>query len=256
VVEVFPSIQGEGLYAGQPQVLLRLAGCPLRCRWCDTPGSWAVPAEGEARIHAGGHARAAPAWASPFLAATWISEVDPSGRRPLSLTGGEPLLWPAFLRELATLTGSRRRHLETSGSDPDALEELLDVVDHVSLDLKPPADLDPPVAVPEASRSTPAPATERDWAEARARSLVALRSRDACGKLVVRGDVEPAAYLPILDDVADLNRELLLVLQPVTPVRGIPAPAGRLLEALAALALERELDVRVLPQIHRGLGLP
>ena len=256
VVEVFASIQGEGLFAGQPQVLLRLSGCPLRCRWCDTPGSWTVPEEGEARIYAESRTRTAPAWASPFRAATWISEVDPQGHRPVSVTGGEPLLWPAFLRELATLTGSRRRHLETSGSDPDALEEVLDVVDHVSLDLKLPADLDPPAAVEEAPGSRPAPASEREWAEVRARNLVAVRDRDACGKLVVRGGIDPDAYLPILDDVADLNRGLLLVLQPVTPVRGAPAPDRALLDALVALALERELDVRVVPQIHRGLGLP
>ena len=40
VMEVFCSIQGEGLWVGQPQTFLRLRGCPLRCRYCDTPGSW------------------------------------------------------------------------------------------------------------------------------------------------------------------------------------------------------------------------
>ena len=50
VMEVFASFQGEGLYVGQPQVFLRLAGCPLRCRWCDTPGSWATRMDGQARI--------------------------------------------------------------------------------------------------------------------------------------------------------------------------------------------------------------
>ena len=45
VMEVFASFQGEGLYAGEPQVLVRLRGCPLRCPWCDTPGSWRIPEE-------------------------------------------------------------------------------------------------------------------------------------------------------------------------------------------------------------------
>lgn len=36
VNEVFHSIQGESTWAGCPCVFLRLTGCPLRCRYCDT----------------------------------------------------------------------------------------------------------------------------------------------------------------------------------------------------------------------------
>jgi len=170
VIEVFASIQGEGLYAGRPQVLVRLAGCPLRCRWCDTPHSWVLPP-----------AAADPAgWSSPFAAVTRIAEADPTGRRAVSVTGGEPLLWPSFLRELATLLGARRLHLETAGADPAALEEVLDVVDHVSLDLKLPADLDAPVPVEGAPRHVAAPRNEDEWAEARARRLRQDRRRGRC----------------------------------------------------------------------------
>ena len=36
VSEIYLSIQGESSWAGLACVLVRLAGCPLRCRWCDT----------------------------------------------------------------------------------------------------------------------------------------------------------------------------------------------------------------------------
>jgi len=36
VVEIFPTIQGEGPFAGEPAIFIRLAGCNLKCYFCDT----------------------------------------------------------------------------------------------------------------------------------------------------------------------------------------------------------------------------
>ena len=39
VAEDFYSVQGEGLNAGVPAYFIRLAGCDVRCPWCDTKES-------------------------------------------------------------------------------------------------------------------------------------------------------------------------------------------------------------------------
>ncbi len=39
IAELFPSLQGEGRNQGRSCFFIRLAGCNLRCRWCDTPAS-------------------------------------------------------------------------------------------------------------------------------------------------------------------------------------------------------------------------
>jgi 7-carboxy-7-deazaguanine synthase len=41
IVEIYRSLQGEGLLTGTPSVLVRASGCNLRCWFCDTPyASW------------------------------------------------------------------------------------------------------------------------------------------------------------------------------------------------------------------------
>lgn len=36
VEEIFPTLQGEGIYTGWPAVFIRLGGCNLACNFCDT----------------------------------------------------------------------------------------------------------------------------------------------------------------------------------------------------------------------------
>lgn len=40
VIEIFTSVQGEGMHMGRKATFIRLAGCNLACPWCDTKSSW------------------------------------------------------------------------------------------------------------------------------------------------------------------------------------------------------------------------
>lgn len=119
VVEVFHSIQGEGVRAGEPSTFIRLAGCNLRCSWCDTTYSWS--AEG---------IRDAERVQLEELAAR-------AQERAVVLTGGEPML---HHRRLPELVQALRAHgvdhvtVETNATIFD--EALVDAVDLWSLSPK------------------------------------------------------------------------------------------------------------------------
>jgi organic radical activating enzyme len=42
IQEIFYSLQGEGFHAGRASIFIRLAGCDVGCKWCDTKESWKV----------------------------------------------------------------------------------------------------------------------------------------------------------------------------------------------------------------------
>jgi len=95
VNEIFgPTVQGEGPMTGQPAVFLRLAGCNLACRFCDTPYSWDWQ-----RFDREQERHAMPA--EEVLDA--INRKAGLVRR-LVITGGEPMLqqdrWSALARTL------------------------------------------------------------------------------------------------------------------------------------------------------------
>jgi organic radical activating enzyme len=119
VVELFHSIQGEGVRTGEPSTFIRLAGCNLRCSWCDTPYSWSK--EG---------VRAAEQVGIEELA-------DRVTERAVVLTGGEPMLHrrrlPALLAALRA-RGVEHVTVETNATIWDS--ELAHEVDLWSLSPK------------------------------------------------------------------------------------------------------------------------
>jgi 7-carboxy-7-deazaguanine synthase len=97
ITEVFHSLQGEADTAGLPTAFVRLTGCPLRCRYCDTEyafygGEW---------------------WSIDSV----VERVAGFGAGYVCVTGGEPLAQPNA-RALLTRLCDRgyRVSLETSGA--------------------------------------------------------------------------------------------------------------------------------------------
>ena len=114
VCETFASLMGESTRAGVPAYFIRLTGCNLRCRYCDT-----------AYAYEGG---------SAMTVRTLVDLARSQPHRLVLVTGGEPLLQaetPALLTAL--LDAGLTTCLETNGSRPIG---ALDTRVHRILDLK------------------------------------------------------------------------------------------------------------------------
>lgn len=115
--ELFVSLQGEGPSLGKPCVFLRLAGCNLHCRFCDTKYTWDFQTyryEDEVRVR---------------TVADVAHELVASRQSRVVITGGEPLIQRRALERLvALLPDTFVLEVETNGtfSPGDALGARID----------------------------------------------------------------------------------------------------------------------------------
>jgi len=82
VSAIFSSVEGEGIHVGKPTIFVRLSGCNLSCKWCDTDHSISY-------------------YATVEELKDKINELNTkTGIERIEFTGGEPLLYMNFLEEL------------------------------------------------------------------------------------------------------------------------------------------------------------
>ena len=123
VKEFFVSIQGEGPYVGYKQLFIRFCECNLACKYCDT----------EFRADS-----LTPEYSAQELFES-VTKLELTGVHSVSLTGGEPLIETAFLKEFLPLVrtaGLGKIYLETNATMPQKFLEIAEFVDIVSADIK------------------------------------------------------------------------------------------------------------------------
>lgn len=246
LVEIFPSIQGEGPWIGERHIFVRFFGCDLRCRYCDTSVSVQAathepaPKFCQVRTLSDAHAyKQVPNPVSSDLLADLCKRfIIPGPSRPtISLTGGEPLLHGAFLREwLPAMRTTFRIYLETNGIHAEAMRDLWDFIDVVSMDFK----------LPSATRLRP-------YWEEHQRFLAEAAGKTLYAKAVVTNDTTIADITMTAGIIAASGQRFPLVLQPAS---GPYAPESTMLLEFQSAALARINDVRVIPQAHKVLNVP
>ena len=118
VSEVFRSHQGEGPSTGQLATFVRLGGCGLTCKWCDTPYTW-VFTERQRKLHRGDKLYDPKEELTRKASIALADELCGYNGKLIVISGGEPMLQQEGISHLISAiiarSDDKRFEIETAG---------------------------------------------------------------------------------------------------------------------------------------------
>jgi len=114
LIEKFYTIQGEGYNVGKAAFFIRIGGCDIGCKWCDSKYSWKYGINSLVKTE------------------ELATEIIKSGYKNVVVTGGEPLMYNLDIFTKLLKKNNIKTYLETSGT-----HNLSGVWDWISLSPKP-----------------------------------------------------------------------------------------------------------------------
>ncbi len=226
IMEIFSSIQGEGLFIGKRQIFIRFAGCNIDCKYCDTENS----KSGEI---------------GDYISTDDLNDKVQSLLTPdfhsLEITGGEPLLYADFIREFL-LKYDYRVMLETNATLPDKLESLTGLVDIVSMDIKLPEHFN----------------TKEEWLNVYENELKSIEVMERNNiryyvKIVVSWMTPIRIIEDILQDLDGLvSSDVEFIVQPVSPM-SLWKSKKNLFNISEVIG--KQYEVSIIPQIHKYMEI-
>ncbi|MBI2094927.1 MAG: 7-carboxy-7-deazaguanine synthase QueE [Candidatus Omnitrophica bacterium] len=228
VSEVFSSLQGEGPYLGVKQIFVRFGRCNMRCGYCDE-----IEKMKEESF-------------SVYPLEKLIGEVDrleaeKGPHHSVSLTGGEPLFYACFLGNFLPRLKEKglSAYLETNGTLPRELAQVIKWCDVIAMDMKPASS-----------------AGDRAFLKEHEAFLKVAIQKELFVKVVITPDTLAREIGECVDLVAAVNPKIPFIFQPLSEPFGINGRSLALIEKeLFAIASQKLLDVRVIPQMHKIWGV-
>jgi organic radical activating enzyme len=224
IQEIFTSLQGEGIFSGKRQLFVRFFGCNLRCAFCDTPQPFAD----------------AKGYSIEELFAVIKDKATPVSVHSVSLTGGEPLVQSDFLKAILPRLkqAGYRIYLDTNGTLPERLRQVVDYIDIVAMDIK----------LPSSTGLT------GFWKEHSEFLTIAMK-KSVFVKVVITDKSIFEDFRRAVALVRGKNPHIAFVLQPVSPFGDTGSADPAVLENFKNIASEYLYNVRVVPQMHKLYGV-
>ncbi len=233
ILEIFYSIQGEGILVGLPFIFVRFSECNLRCNYCDTKFSWDKKEfcniENK-KIR------------NPVSIDNFIEIISNLPFEYLSFTGGEPLINSDYIEESIKKL-NKKIFIETNGTLYEKISDfLLKNVNYWSIDIKLPSVI--------------------------GKNIFSLHYKffekliNASGKIIAKVIFSKDTTLKEIEEVEILsnhfyeqNKNISLVFQPLT-VNNIIKIEKNQLDMIYNTMKNLKFEVRLIPQIHKILKIP
>ncbi|MBI4971890.1 MAG: 7-carboxy-7-deazaguanine synthase QueE [Candidatus Omnitrophica bacterium] len=226
ISEIFSSIQGEGLSIGEKHLFVRFRSCNIACDYCDEHDKLNFKDMAVAEV----------------IDSLKILERDSGPHEYVSLTGGEPLVYSGFLKNLMPelKRSGFRIFLETNGTLSNALRQVLPFCDMIAMDIK-----------------LPSVTKERSFFGEHEEFLKVAILKPAFVKMIISKDVLIPEFLTAVKLIARVSPDIPLVLQPKTDLKdnSLESGIGEVLSSLVSLARRELKQVRLIPQTHKWLNI-
>ncbi len=240
IQEVFSSILGEGLFVGEKQIFIRFSRCNLHpgCSYCDTK---IKPLNNTFSLNPAKNKTEVQNSINQLIQLIKNLEKIYGPHHSVSLTGGEPLLYIDYLNLIIPQIKKigLKIYIETNGTCYKQFKKIKNKIDFLAMDIKLPADC-----------------KKNYWQEHKFFLTLANNKKTfPFIKIVLTAKTPQKEIEKAVKLIANINKNIPLILQPVTPVKKILPPKSDIILAYQSLAGKYLKEVRVIPQIHKILGL-
>ncbi|MCX5679284.1 MAG: 7-carboxy-7-deazaguanine synthase QueE [Candidatus Omnitrophica bacterium] len=226
IVDIFSSIQGEGVFLGARQIFIRFKQCNLKCSYCDEPR------DGKATEYT----------PLELLSEVKYLELSKGPHHSVAITGGEPLVYSEFLKSFLGLLkkAGMTTYLETNGTLPRELDKVIESVDIVAMDFK-----------------LPSSTGERPFWDEHLEFLRIASWKKTFVKTIVTENTTKADIVKAVELVKRIKGNIPFVIQPASPLKKEEKMLDNdALMKFVEIGLKHNIDnIRVISQMHKKLGV-
>lgn len=237
--EIFHSIQGEGIECGLPYIFVRFCECNISCQYCDSPKS-KIRSE---KVIVAPYGQSLPEQSipNPVTVPALCELIRSYPYRNITFTGGEPLIQSVFIDSLLPHLDGLKILMETNGTlYQNITSNMIKRVDRWAVDIK----------LPSLAGYDLFDIHEQFLNElTRARSVtikVIFSSRTSDEELFHAAEIAHRFHRQ--------NSRSCLIFQPLTDNNLIEI--GNNLSTVYEIMAKTDMEIRLIPQIHKILNIP